>query len=85
MAPLDKLKKKPAAQVTVAMMRMKPMRHENMMSEDSYEECQKCAKYQMLIGEALAYYMQHKEDSEEKPDTSELEDEIESEMDSEKA
>jgi hypothetical protein len=29
--------------------------------------------------------MQHKEDSEEKPDTSEVEAEVESEMDSEKA
>jgi hypothetical protein len=107
MAPLDKLKKKNAPTVSIALMRMKPMRRENMMSEDSsydkpeddmeempmreeareesYEECPKCAKYQMLIGEALAYYMQHKEDSEEKPDTSEVEAEVESEMDSEKA
>ena len=51
-------------------------------NKDSYEECPKCAKYQMLIGEAIAYYMQRKEDSEDKPDTREVEDEINAQADS---
>jgi len=54
-------------------------------AEYGSEHCPKCAEYQMLIGEALAYYIKHKDDSEDKPDTREVEDEIESEMDSEKA
>jgi hypothetical protein len=49
------------------------------------EHCPKCAEYQMLIGEALAYYIKHKDDLEDKPDTSEVENETESKMDSEKA
>lgn len=51
-------------------------------SKDPHAECPKCEKYQMLIGEAIAYYMQHKEDSEDKPDTSEVEDEINAQADS---
>ena len=56
-----------------------PMREE--ASKDSYEECPKCEKYQMLIGEAIAYYMQRKEDSEDKPDTREVEDKINAQAD----
>jgi hypothetical protein len=64
------------------------MGEEDMMedkAEYGSEHCPKCAEYQMLIGEALAYYIQHKDDSEDKPDTSEVENETESKMDSEKA
>lgn len=93
MAPLDKLKKKNAPTVSIALMRMKPMsRKEAMndamstedseddmaetmdapemkhMDDNSYEECPKCAEYQMLIGEALAMYMKNK-DAKETPDS----------------
>ena len=64
------------------------MGKEDMMedkAEYGSEHCPKCAEYQMLIGEALAYYIKHKDDSEDKPDTSEVENEAESKMDSEKA
>ena len=54
-------------------------------AEYGSEHCPKCAEYQMLIGEALAYYIKHKDDSEDKFDTSEIEDEIKSETDSMKA
>jgi hypothetical protein len=63
-------------------------RAEDMMedkAEYGSEHCPKCAEYQMLIGEALAYYIKHKDDLEDKPDTSEVENETESKMDSEKA
>lgn len=111
MAPLDKIKKKNAPQVSIALMRMKPMsRNEAMTDSMSYknneddmaeneempedkemmedkkeygsEHCPKCAEYQMLIGESIAYYMKHKDDSKDKPDTSKVEDETESKMDS---
>ena len=54
-------------------------------AEYGSEHCPECAEYQMLIGEALAYYIKHKDDLEDKPDTSEVENETESKMDSEKA
>jgi hypothetical protein len=89
MAPLDKLKNKNQPQVSVALMRMKPMSRKEAMNDSmSYrddeedmgedmmedkeeygsESCPKCAKYQMLIGEALAMYMKNK-DREEAPDS----------------
>lgn len=81
MAAIDKLKKKPQTQISVALLRMKPMTKEMMMQhkaemgeddsmEDEYqyesEDCPKCAEYQKLIGEAIAAYLQDK-DSEEAP------------------
>lgn len=42
---------------------------EDDMGEDKNDyksgHCPKCAEYQMLIGESLAYYMKHKNDTEE--------------------
>lgn len=32
-------------------------------AEYGSESCPKCAEYQMLIGEALAYYMKHKDEA----------------------
>lgn len=87
MAAIERLKKKSEPQVSIALLRMKPMKAmstnqsaddmaedtaegekdmpESAATEDSYGECPKCAEYQMLIGEALAYYMKHKDDSAE--------------------
>lgn len=74
MAAIDRLKKKTEPHVSIALLRMKPQRgteNENTPEDETEdkaeygsESCPKCAEYQMLIGEALAYYMKHKDEAE---------------------
>lgn len=74
MAAIERLKKKGEPQISVALLRMKPMKGKpEMEQEDSeadvsedaaeYGNCPKCAEYQMLIGEALAAYMKNKDEA----------------------